>query len=56
MYDIEILSIFDFNPKKKYHFVLKGMFLSESTDVFVVTPNRRTFFFNETENLKFGDF
>ena len=29
----------------------KGAFLSESTDVFVVTPNRRTFFFPETENL-----
>ena len=33
----------------------KGMFLSESTDVFVITPNRRTFFFPETENLNFGD-
>ena len=31
----------------------KGTFFSESTDVFVITPNRRTFFFPETEN--FGD-
>ena len=34
----------------------KGTFLSENTDVFVITPNRRTFFFPETENLNFGDF
>ena len=34
---------------------LKGMFLSEGTDVFVITPNKRTFFFPETENLNFGD-
>ena len=33
----------------------KGTFLSEDTDVFVRTPNRRTFFFPETENLNFGD-
>ena len=33
----------------------KGMFLSEDTDVFVITPNKRTFFFPETENLNFGD-
>ena len=33
----------------------KGTFLSENTDVFVITPNRRTFFFPETENLNFGD-
>ena len=33
----------------------KGMFLSEDTDVFVTTPNRRTFFFPEIENLNFGD-
>ena len=33
----------------------KGTFLSESTDVFVITPNKRTFFFPETENLNFGD-
>ena len=26
------------------------------TNVFVITPNRRTFFFPETENLNFGDF
>ena len=31
----------------------KGLFLSEDTDVFVITPNRRTFFFPETENLIF---
>ena len=30
--------------------------MSESTDVFVITPNRRTFFFHETKNLNFGDF
>ena len=35
---------------------LKGTFLSESTDVFVITPNRQTFFFPETKNLNFGDF
>ena len=29
--------------------------MSESTDVFVITPNRRTFFFPETEHLNFGD-
>ena len=34
----------------------KGTFLSENTDVFVITPNRRTFFFPETENLNFGDY
>ena len=33
----------------------KGTFFSESTDVFVITSNRRTFFFPETENLNFGD-
>ena len=33
----------------------KGTFLSENTDVFVITSNRRTFFFTETENLNFGD-
>ena len=38
------------------HASVKGTFLSESTDVFVITPNRRTFFFPETENLNFGDF
>ena len=27
----------------------KGLFLSEGTDVFVITPNRQTFFFPETE-------
>ena len=34
----------------------KGTFLSERTDVFVITPNRRTFFFPETEIFNFGDF
>ena len=33
----------------------KGIFLSEDADVFVITPNRRTFFLTETENLNFGD-
>ena len=31
----------------------KGTFLSEDTDAFVITPNRQTFFFPETENLNF---
>ena len=34
---------------------LKGTFLSESTDVFAMTSNRRIFFLPETENLNFGD-
>ena len=34
----------------------KGTFLSESTDVFFITPNKRTFFFPETEILNFGEF
>ena len=29
----------------------KGTFLSESTNVFIMTSNRRTFFCPETENL-----
>ena len=29
--------------------ILKGMFLSEGNDVFVITPNRPTFFFPETK-------
>ena len=33
----------------------KGTFLSEDTFVFVITPNERTFFFPETQNLNFGD-
>ena len=37
-----------------FQFLIKGMFLSEGTDVFVITPNRQTFFFPETENLNFG--
>ena len=35
---------------------VKGTFLLESTDIFVITPNRQTFFFPETEKLNFGDF
>ena len=34
----------------------KGIFLSESTDMIVITPSRQTFFFPETPNLNFGDF
>ena len=34
---------------------VKVRFFLESIDVFVITPNRRTFFFPETENLNFGD-
>ena len=34
----------------------KGKFLSEGTFVFVISPNRRTFYFPELENLNFGDF
>ena len=34
---------------------VKGTFLSEDNNVFVITPNRRTFFFPETENFNFGD-
>ena len=33
----------------------KGTFFSESADVFVITSNRRTFFFPETKDLNFGD-
>ena len=33
----------------------KGTFLSEDIDVFVISPNRRTFHFLELENLNFGD-
>ena len=36
-----------------YRVLGEGMVFSESTDVFVVTSNRGTFFFPETEN--FGD-
>ena len=45
------------NPRNKEHAkeMVKGTFLSESTDVFVKTPIRRTFFFPETKNLNFGD-
>jgi len=33
----------------------KGTFLSEDTDVFVISPNRQTSYFPELENLNFGD-
>ena len=36
--------------------VFKGTFLSKGTECFfVITPNKRTFFFPETENLNFGE-
>jgi hypothetical protein len=44
------------SPSKEKDTQNKGTFLSESTDVFVITPNRRTFFYPEIENLNFGDF
>jgi hypothetical protein len=46
-----------YTPEKARRLVdlCKGTFLSEDADVFVITPNRRTFFFPETENLNFGD-
>ena len=34
----------------------KGTFLAEGIDVFVISPNRRTFYFPELLNLNFGDF
>ena len=34
---------------------IKSTFLSTGADIFVITPNRRTFFFPEIENLKFED-
>ena len=34
----------------------KRTFLSEGTDVFVISPNRGIFYFPELENLNFGDF
>ena len=34
---------------------LKGAFLSEDTDVFVMSPNRQTFYFPQIKNLNFGD-
>ena len=34
---------------------ITGIFFSEDADVFVITPNKWTFFFAETENLNFGD-
>ena len=33
------------------HINIKGKFLSEDTDVFVISPNRPTFYFPELENL-----
>ena len=49
------LKKFNSNPKL-YKPSIKGTFLSEDTDVFVIPPYRQTFFFPETENLNFGDF
>ena len=41
------------NPEVKE--IIKGicMLLSESTNVFVISPNRRTFYFPELKNLNF---
>ena len=51
------VSDFQISKQKQFEIISnKSMFLSESTDVSVITPNRRTFFFPETENLNFGDF
>ena len=36
-------------------YACKGTILSEDTDVFFITPKRRTFFFPETINLNFWD-
>ena len=33
----------------------KGTFLPEDIDVFVISPNRGTFYFPELKNLNFGD-
>ena len=33
----------------------KGTFLSEDTDVFVISQNRQTFYFPELEDLNLGD-
>ena len=46
----------EINSPHRIAFCDKGTLLSESTDVFVITPNRLTFFFLETENFDFGDF
>ena len=40
----------------KIQIQFKDTFLSEGTDAFVISPNRRTFYFPELENLNFGDF
>ena len=51
-------SKFTYNPKlifRKMEWLIKGSFLSEDADVFVITPKRRTFFFPETEHLNFDD-
>ena len=43
--------------KQQLHInIIKGTFLSESTDVFVIKSNRQTFVLPETENLNFGGF
>ena len=47
---------FDRNNKHRSNVNSKGTILSENTNVLVITSNRRTFFFPETENLNFGDF
>ena len=47
---------FDRTNKHRSNVNSKGTILSENTNVFVITSNRRTFFFPETENLNFGDF
>ena len=33
----------------------KGTFLPEDIDVFVISPNRGTFYFPELKNLNLGD-
>ena len=49
--------IFDLIRYVLYYISLfsKGTFLLEDADVFIITSNRRTFFFPETEKLNFGD-
>ena len=46
---------FNLNARHEIQTVNKCMFLSEDTDVFVISPNKQTFHFPEIENLKFGD-
>ena len=47
---------FDRTNKHRSNVNSKGTILSENTNVLVITSNRLTFFFPETENLNFGDF